>query len=138
MDPTVRLGPDTNTIKALTALWDTILDWFSDDEKAVATSSYQAAAPAAAPDNGMNGAPLPVVARDCNPASIPPENIELRHKPMNGHTASGCTYVESTSAPTAKAPEKPDCRASYIPFEAVEYRYGNMNGIMHLPICMSK
>jgi hypothetical protein len=78
-------------------------------------------------------------AMGCNYESIPPENIELRHGPVKNRSTSECIHVKKNrSAQKAKAPEKPECRAAYIPFEAIEYRYGNANGIMHLPICMSK
>lgn len=137
MDITNTMGPNIGMIKAMAAFWDAIFDWFSDDEDAVpmAASSYQATAPTYAPVSGTNGAPLPVIARDCNSGSIPPENIELRHSSVNSQSSSGCTYVKNTSATKALVPEKPECRAAYIPFEAIEYRYGNTNGMMNLPIC---
>jgi hypothetical protein len=73
----------------------------------------------------------------CNPVSIPPENIELRHKPLRDQVSPDCAYTTAkTSMPKTHAPEKADCRAAYIPFEAIEYRYGTATGgIMHLPIC---
>jgi len=134
------MGPDMNSVKAVGALLDRIAQWlFGDEDKsAQASSSYEAVPSAPAPDRVVMNAPLPVVARNCNTATIPPENIELRHKPTKSYSASGCDFVEVQSSPPAKDPKKPECRAAYIPFESVEYRYGNMNGIMHLPICMSK
>jgi hypothetical protein len=77
-------------------------------------------------------------AMGCQTASIPPENIELRHGPVLNRPTTGCTHLTGYSAPKARAPEEPECRAAYIPFEAIEYRYGNANGMMHLPICMNK
>lgn len=73
----------------------------------------------------------------CNEASIPPDNIELRHRSMRDQSASGCTHSTSKQAkPKVKGPKEPECRAAYIPFEAIEYRYGTgTGGIMHLPIC---
>jgi hypothetical protein len=77
-------------------------------------------------------------AMDCKTASIPPENIELRHRPVLRRPTTGCIQTTSYSTPKAKAPEEPECRAAYIPFEAIEYRYGHANDMMHLPICMNK
>lgn len=78
-------------------------------------------------------------AMGCNFASIPPDNIELRHGSLKKESATVCTYTKSDKkAPKARTPEKPECRAAYIPFESIEYRYGSANGMMHLPICMNK
>lgn len=77
-------------------------------------------------------------AMGCSSPSIPPDNIELRHRQMTDQSTSDCTNVnKNQTAPRAKDPVKPECRAAYIPFESIEYRYGNANGMMHLPICMN-